>query len=131
MVTVTLELLDKNERAWFGERMNELESYREAKANGTLPAPQAEPAPTTTSAPQAEYVDEPAEVIATITPEAVTVHAGAASPSAETMFDALRNFVRKTNYATARALLDKYKVEKITDPMDDSVKLALLAELKA
>jgi hypothetical protein len=129
MVEVRVMLRDAQERTWFGQFMAVIDQYR---ANPQGVPQEAPPAPEPAIVTPAGI---PAEVIADISPEAVTIHTGPRpdspdAPSDAQMFDALREVLRKEGgYVAAQAILAKHGVTKVTDEMTADVRVALFAEL--
>jgi hypothetical protein len=127
MVEVKLILQDKNERLWFIRMLDDLEEYRTKKNSPAEPPPVDEPIL------EAEPTGEPA-VVGHIDAEGGKVFETpqeAGVPTEAELYEALREYVREPGYAPARALLTKYGVDKITDPMSSEVKVKLYAELTA
>jgi hypothetical protein len=137
MVNVSVDLLDAQERTWFGQFMAVIDQYRASPESVPSAPPPQEATPTIVTP-----AGVPAEVIATITPSGVTMPASFPTenhndaptskdlPTDAHMFNALREVLRKEGgYAAAQAILARHGVTKVTDEMTDDVRVALFAEL--
>lgn len=125
MITVSLTLEDGQERAGFERLMRDIDAYRAQKykveaASGQEPV-DVEFAPVNT----APVDEQPAEVVGEIIPK---VEVGSI-PSEDQMMAAVRNYLRANDLPKTLALLQKYGIQKATDPMTDEVKVGLFAEL--